>query len=173
MISPNGVRVELVLQRQSEPGSPDCYADDADCRYSEPFGQKRHKNKRDFWYELESLSGHLKMVMTSLLQRPVFNDSTFRKRNGPSVEAPRANVYCERFLGSLRRECLDYMLILSERHLRQMVTNCVTYFNRARPHQGIHQRIPCAPQLPEHPVGEIVGIPVLGGLHHDYQRKAA
>jgi putative transposase len=80
------------------------------------------------------------------------------------VEAPRANAFCERFLGSLRRECLDYMLILSERHLRRIVTDYITYFNQARPHQGINQRQPDAPQLPDHPDGEIVGVPVLGGL---------
>ena len=77
------------------------------------------------------------------------------------------------FLGSLRRECLDYMLILSERHLRRIVTDYVTYFNQARPHQGIDQRIPCGSPRPDHPEGEIVGKPVLGGLHHDYRRKAA
>jgi putative transposase len=89
------------------------------------------------------------------------------------VEAPRANAFCERYLGSLRRECLDYMLILSERHLRGIVSEYVTYFNQARPHQGIDQRIPCDPQVPDDPDGEIVGVPVLGGLHHDYRRKAA
>jgi transposase InsO family protein len=85
---------------------------------------------------------------------------------------PRANAFAT-FMGSLRRECLDYMLILSERHLRRIVTDYVTYYNQARPHQGIHQRIPCAPHLPDDPDGEIVGVPVLGGLHHDYQRQAA
>jgi transposase InsO family protein len=89
------------------------------------------------------------------------------------VEAPRANAFCERFLGSLRRECLDYMLILSERHLRHVVKEYVIYFNQTRPHQGINQRIPCAPPLPDHPDGAIAGIPVLGGLHHDYRRQAA
>jgi transposase InsO family protein len=89
------------------------------------------------------------------------------------VEAPRANAFCERFLGSLRRECLDYMLILSERHLRRIVSEYITYFNQARPHQGINPRIPCASHLPDHTEGEIVGVPVLGGLHHDYRRKAA
>jgi putative transposase len=89
------------------------------------------------------------------------------------AEAPRANVFCERFLGSLRRECLDYMLILSERHLRHMVSEYVTYFNQARPHQGINQRIPYAPHVSDYLGGEMVGLPVLGGLHHDYQRKAA
>lgn len=89
------------------------------------------------------------------------------------MATPRANACCERCLGSLRRECLDYMLILSERHLRRIVAEYVRYFNQARPHQGINQRIPCAPHLPNYPKGEIVGAPVLGGLHHDYRRKAA
>ncbi len=89
------------------------------------------------------------------------------------VEAPRANAFYERFMGSLRRECLDYMLILSEQHLRRIVREYITYFNQARPHQGLHQRIPCNPPLPKETDGEIVGIPVLGGLHHDYRRKAA
>jgi putative transposase len=89
------------------------------------------------------------------------------------VEAPRANAFCERFMGSLRRECLDYMLILSEQHLRRIVREYIAYFNWARPHQGLHQRIPCPALLSEQTDGEIVGIPVLGGLHHDYRRKAA
>jgi transposase InsO family protein len=89
------------------------------------------------------------------------------------VEAPRANAFCERFMGSLRRECLDYMLILSEQHLRRIVRDYIAYFNRARPHQGLQQRLPCPTLLSEQTDGEIVGIPVLGGLHHDYRRKAA
>ncbi len=58
-----------------------------------------------------------------------------------SVEALRANAFREKFLGSLRRECVDCMLILSERHLRHIVTEYVLYFNEARPHQGIGQSI--------------------------------
>ena len=65
------------------------------------------------------------------------------------------------------------MLVLNERHLRRIVTEYVTYFNQARPHQGIDQRIPCDSPPPDQPDGEIVGVPVLGGLHHDYQRQAA
>jgi putative transposase len=91
------------------------------------------------------------------------------------VAAPKANAMCERFIGSLRRECLDFLLILSERHLLQQVKQYVRYFNEARPHQGIDQRIP-APSLPLNRTpltGDIVGLPVLNGLHHDYQRRAA
>ncbi len=61
------------------------------------------------------------------------------------VEAPKANAICERFIGSLRRECLDHILILSERHLCRVVKEYVTFFNHARPHQGINQQIPCVP----------------------------
>ena len=89
------------------------------------------------------------------------------------MEAPRVNALCERFMGSLRRECLDYLLILSEQHLWRIVNEYVRYFNQARPHQGLHQRIPCDPWLPVQTGGEIVGTPILGGLHHDYHRKAA
>jgi putative transposase len=86
--------------------------------------------------------------------------------------APKANAICERFLGSLRRECLDHILILSERHLRQKIKEYVRYYNNARPHQGIEQSIPCPPEsLPSS--GKIVSRSVLGGLHHDYRRRAA
>jgi putative transposase len=91
------------------------------------------------------------------------------------VRAPKANAICERFIGSVRRECLDHVIILSERHLRRLVHEYVDYFNHVRPHQGIG-RIPDPlnadgsdeSQL-HHPV---IAVPVLGGLHHDYRRAA-
>jgi hypothetical protein len=91
------------------------------------------------------------------------------------VAAPRANAVCERFIGSLRRECLDCLLILSERHLLHQLDAYVRYFNQARPHQGLAQRIPVPPMATDSPAlaGEVVGMPVLNGLHHDYQRRAA
>ncbi|RLC71456.1 MAG: hypothetical protein DRI81_17700, partial [Chloroflexi bacterium] len=84
--------------------------------------------------------------------------------------APKANAICERFLGSLRRECLDHFLILSERHLHRVVKEYMQYFNHARPHQGIEQRIPCQPERPEAPPasGKVTSRPVLRGLHHNY-----
>ncbi len=89
------------------------------------------------------------------------------------VRAPRANAYCERFIGSLRRDCLDHILILSEKYLRHVVQEYVSYFNEDRPHQGIHQRTPSAPASPPVGEGEIVARSVLGGLHHAYSRQAA
>jgi putative transposase len=90
-------------------------------------------------------------------------------------KAPKANATCERFLGSLRRECLDYVLILNERHLHRVVKEYMQYFNFARPHQGIKQRIPCRPERPDAPPvnGKLSSRPVLSGLHHDYYWQAA
>jgi putative transposase len=87
-----------------------------------------------------------------------------------SYRALIANAICERFLGSLRRECLDHFLILGERHLHRVVKEYKGYFNHARPHQGIKQHIPCQPERPEEPPasGKTASRPVLGGLHHDY-----
>jgi putative transposase len=89
------------------------------------------------------------------------------------IRAPRANAYGERFIGSLRRECLDHILILSEQQLRRLVNEYVQYFNEDRPHQGINQRIPAKLESSRLREGEIVARPVLGGLHHAYHRQAA
>jgi putative transposase len=115
------------------------------------------------------------------------NDNKFgvnfaRVANTSSIEilktpyqAPRTNAICERFLGSVRRECLDHLFILHEKQLQRVLHAYVQYFNRARPHQGIWQQIPesnAGPVPPDHEGGKILSFPVLGGLHHDYRRRA-
>jgi putative transposase len=89
--------------------------------------------------------------------------------------APRANAICERFLGSVRRECLDHLFILQEKQLQRVLNAYVNYFNQARPHQGIQQQIPeqQAGSVPASQAsGKVLTFPVLGGLHHDYRRSA-
>jgi transposase InsO family protein len=91
------------------------------------------------------------------------------------IRAPRANACCERFLGSVRRECLDHLLIFHEQQLFRVVQAYTAYFNQARPHQGIHQQVPglsAANPPPLARAGPILAVPVLGGLHHDYRRVA-
>ena len=89
--------------------------------------------------------------------------------------APRANALCERFLRSVRRECLDHLLIFGERQLLRMANAYVAYFNHARPHQGLHQRIPSDTDV-DVPIksssGKVIAFPVLNGLHHDYRLAA-
>jgi putative transposase len=63
------------------------------------------------------------------------------------IRAPKANAVCERFLGSVRRECLDHVLIINERQIDRIVKEYVDYFNTARPHQGIGGHTPIPPTL--------------------------
>jgi putative transposase len=89
--------------------------------------------------------------------------------------APRANAICERFLRSVRQECLDHLLILHEKQLQRILNAYVAYFNQARPHHGIQQQIPALPvaSAPRHNQREkVIAVPVLGGLHHDYRKVA-
>jgi transposase InsO family protein len=90
-------------------------------------------------------------------------------------QAPRANAICERFLGSVRCECLDQLLILHEKQLQRILNAYVLYFNHARPHQGIRQQIPdpqAGPVSANHAGGKVIAFPVLGGLHQEYRRSA-
>ncbi len=92
-----------------------------------------------------------------------------------AYRAPKQNTVCERFLGSVRRECTDHVLVLGETHLRRVLREYVAYFNTARPHQGVGQRIPAATEPCRSQAtlgGTLRAIPVLGGLHHMYQRAA-
>jgi transposase InsO family protein len=91
-----------------------------------------------------------------------------------AVRAPLINSICERFIGSVRRECLDHILILHERHMQSVLDEyCFAYFNSARPHQGLRQRVPVASSGEStRDGGAILVTPLLGGLHHDYRRAA-
>jgi len=86
--------------------------------------------------------------------------------------APNANAYAERWVRSVRAECLDHLLIANEAHLRRVLTEYVTYYNRARPHQGLEQRCPVALPAPVRD-GPVRRRDRLGGLLHDYFREAA
>jgi putative transposase len=85
--------------------------------------------------------------------------------------APKANAICERFLGSVRRECLDHMLLLGKSHLYRVIKEYVEYFNQARPHQGLEQKIPegSLSVREDERKAKIIAFPVLNGLHHDYR----
>jgi transposase InsO family protein len=93
------------------------------------------------------------------------------------LRSPKANAHVERMIGSIRRECLDHMLVRNEQHLQRVLNQHREYFNDARPHQGIDQRRPGVfAQLPRRmtpvPLATIVARPVLDGLHHDYRAAA-
>ncbi|MGZ3624488.1 MAG: integrase core domain-containing protein [Ktedonobacteraceae bacterium] len=88
---------------------------------------------------------------------------------------PRANAICERFLGSVRRECLDHFLILHEKQLHRLLKAYVIYFNQARPHHGMQQQRPEPPASSfslQNQTDKVISVVILGGLHHDYRRAA-
>jgi hypothetical protein len=85
---------------------------------------------------------------------------------------PTANAYAERWVRSVRGECLDHLLIASEAHLRHVLAGYVAHYNRARPHQGLDQQTPI-PHIPRDLRGSVRRRDVLGGLIHEYDREAA
>ena len=89
------------------------------------------------------------------------------------VRAPNANAYAERWVRSVREECLDRLLIFGERHLHRVLTEYVAYYNHARPHQGIDQQCPVPLRRSTARAGPIERRDILGGVLHDYYRRAA
>ena len=87
-------------------------------------------------------------------------------------QAPNANAFAERWIRSVREECLDHLLIFSQRSLHGVLTEYLDYYNRARPHQGLAQQTPI-PYTPGLPQGPIRHRKVLSGLIRDYYREAA
>ncbi len=86
--------------------------------------------------------------------------------------SPTANAFAERWVRSVREECLDHVLILGERHLQRVLKEYGRYFNQARPHQGIGQEIPAGANRC-FGTGPVRCRDVLGGIIHDYYRAAA
>jgi putative transposase len=86
------------------------------------------------------------------------------------VRAPRANAIAERVIGTLRRECLDHSLIVNEQHLQSVLAEFVRFYNTERPHRALRLDTPTPHARAS--VGPIRSRPVLGGLHHVYERAA-
>ena len=101
----------------------------------------------------------------------VATDASIKVLKTP-FQAPNANAICERLIRSIRQECLDHFLILNERHLSKTLKNYIDYYNTHRPHQGIGQLTPVKAGAKVETGGKVVAFPILGGLHHYYERAA-
>ncbi|MBV9894816.1 MAG: transposase [Chloroflexi bacterium] len=86
------------------------------------------------------------------------------------IHSPKANAIVERVIGTLRRECLDHLIVLDEQHLAAVLAEFVAYYNHDRPHRtlGLHMPEPRSRSM----IGPICSRPVLNGLHHVYERAA-
>jgi putative transposase len=87
------------------------------------------------------------------------------------VRAPQANAFCERVIGTIRRECLDFIIAINEGHLRASPREWVTHYNRGRPHSSLGPAVPAplsaGQQIRDGHRG--VAKQVLGGLYHEYR----
>ncbi len=90
------------------------------------------------------------------------------------IQAPQANALAERVIGTIRRECLDHLIVNNERHLRRVLGEYISYYNTARPHRSLGLRSPSRPRAlpPSSTRNRVVAEPVLGGLHHVYRWAA-
>jgi putative transposase len=89
-------------------------------------------------------------------------------------QAPRANAYAERWVGTVRRECTDRMLIVGERHLTKVLTEYTEHYNGHRPHRSLGQRPPNPPppQVVDLTAARVQRRPILGGLINEYTQAA-
>jgi len=91
------------------------------------------------------------------------------------IIAPRApwqNPYAERLIGSIRRECLDHVIVFGQRHLRRVLANYFGYYHEARAHLSLDRNSPNPRRVHPPEQGKVVAKAYLGGLHHRYTRAA-
>ena len=96
--------------------------------------------------------------------------------NEEVVTAPRSpwqNAYVERIIGSIRRECLDHVIVFDERHLRRVLSAYFEYHHRSRTHLSLAKDCPEPRPIQPSSAGNVVAFPQVGGLHHRYERRAA
>src|SRR5213075_80290 len=112
-------------------------------------------------------------------------DTTFDAAFGRAVEAfgltavhtaprsPWQNPYVERVIGSIRRECLDHVIVFNERHLRRVLSSYFQYHHDTRTHLSLGKDCPRPRPIQSPSAGNIIAFPEVGGLHHRYERRAA
>ncbi len=109
----------------------------------------------------------------------IYGDEFVARVHGMGIEeiltAPRSpwqNPYLERLIGSIRRECLDHVIVLNEEHLRRILREYFAYYHADRPHMSLESNSPTERQVEPPETGRVVALPRVGGLHHRYVRAA-
>jgi putative transposase len=95
------------------------------------------------------------------------------QQNLISPRSPWQNPYVERLVGSIRRECLDQVIVFNKRQLRQILKSYFEYYHRVRPHRSLSHDSPIPRPVESPDLGKVIEMPLLGGLHHHYLRQAA
>ena len=95
------------------------------------------------------------------------------KETKTAYESPWQNPYAERVIGSIRRDCLDHVVIFNEKHLHMILTDYFDYYHKCRTHLGLEKDCPNTRVVEEPEKGKVIQFPKVGGLHHLYSRQAA
>jgi transposase InsO family protein len=110
----------------------------------------------------------------------IYGDQFRRRVEGIGIEevltapqSPWQNPYAERLVGSVRRECLDHIIVLGERHLHRILKSYFAYYQRSRTHLSVGKDAPEPREVCPPTMGKVVALPEVGGLHHWYERLAA
>jgi transposase InsO family protein len=90
-----------------------------------------------------------------------------------AARSPWQNPFVERLIGSIRRECLDHVIVISENHLRQVLKSYFRYYHYARTHSSLAKDAPEQRAVQSSELGKVIEIAEVGGLHHRYERKGA
>ncbi len=90
-----------------------------------------------------------------------------------AIRSPWQNSYCERLIGSIRRECLDHVIVLDEQHLRRVLRSYVGYYHSCRTHHSLGNDCPSPRPIEPPEMGQVIAFPKVGGLHHRYSRSRA
>jgi Integrase core domain len=86
--------------------------------------------------------------------------------------SPFQNPYAERVIDSIRRECLDHLIVLNEDHLRRILRQYFDYYHNSRPHRSLERNSPAPREIEPPSKGKVIAFPQVGGLHHRYRRAA-
>ncbi len=100
-------------------------------------------------------------------------ESLGSKQVRTALRSPWQNSYCERLIGSIRRECLDHVIILDEQHLRRVLRSYLHYCHSSRTHQSLANDCPDPRSIEPPEMGQVIAFPQVGGLHHRYARRMA
>jgi transposase InsO family protein len=90
-----------------------------------------------------------------------------------AARSPWQNAYVERFIGTMRRECLDHLIIFNESSLKRILTSYFEYYEHSRTHLSLEKDPPTSRAVQGSDSGKVVELPQVGGLHHRYERRAA
>ena len=88
-------------------------------------------------------------------------------------ESPWQRAYVERVIGSIRRECLDHVIVFGEASLRRTLSSYFSYYHQPRPHLSLEKDAPEPRSIQGPELGRVIAVPQVGGLHHRYERRAA